>query len=97
MAQLAVEMASHPDFVMLAVSVDDGWQPVQQFFDAAFGRAPPPFAVLLDEGAKVSESYGTSKFPETYVINRGGRVVAKFVGAREWSTPAAKRYLETLL
>jgi cytochrome c biogenesis protein CcmG, thiol:disulfide interchange protein DsbE len=97
MARLAMELGDHRDFEMLAVSVDDGWPPVQAFFQKTFGSVPPPFSILLDPGAKVSNAYGTSVFPESYVVDRQGKVIAKFVGAREWNTPAAKQYLEQLI
>ncbi len=97
MARLAMSLAPHGDFAMVAVSVDDGWLPIQAFFDKQFGSVPPPFTVLLDQGAKVSEVYGTNQYPESYVIDRQGKVVAKFIGARDWSDPAARRYFERLL
>jgi cytochrome c biogenesis protein CcmG, thiol:disulfide interchange protein DsbE len=97
MARLAADLAPRREFAMLAVSVDDGWEPVKSYLAQAFGARAPQFTILLDEGGKISEAYGTSKYPETYIIDRQGRVVAKFVGPRDWEKPAAKRYLEKLL
>jgi thiol-disulfide isomerase/thioredoxin len=97
MARLAMSLAPHRDFAMLAVSVDDGWDPIRAYFGEAFGSVPPPFIVLLDQSGKVSEAYGTHQYPESYVIDRQGKVIAKFEGPRDWGDPAAKRYLEKLL
>ncbi len=97
MARLAMSLAPHHDFAMVAVSVDDGWDPIRSYLGEAFGSVPPPFIVLLDQSGKVSEAYGTHQYPESYVIDRQGKVIAKFEGPRDWGDPAAKRYLEKLL
>ena len=80
-----------PDtFEVVAVSVDDGWQPVEKFL----GKTEP-FRVALDEGALVSQHWGTSKFPESYLIDRDGRVRLKFVGPRDWMNPNVAVVLES--
>jgi len=68
---------------VVAVSVDDGWGAVDQFL----GRPETPFRVALDEGARVSRTYGTSKFPESYLVDRDGKLRLKFVGPRNWMDP----------
>jgi thiol-disulfide isomerase/thioredoxin len=68
---------------VVAVSVDDGWAPVDQFL----ATPSTPFRVALDDGAHVSRAWGTSKFPETYLVDRDGRVRLKFVGPRNWTDP----------
>jgi thiol-disulfide isomerase/thioredoxin len=77
-------------FEVLTVSVDDGWQPVEKFL----GK-PAPFRVVLDEGAQVSRLWGTSKFPESYLIDKDGRVRLKFVGPRNWMDPNVATVLES--
>ncbi len=93
MGQLAQKLGDRHDFAMVALSVDDDWGAVQGFFRGK----KPAFDVLLDKGARVSEAYGTSKYPESYVIDRRGNVVAKIVGPRDWTDPAALDYLRSLL
>ncbi len=70
------------DVEVLAVSVDDGWEPVEKFL----GKNTP-FRVALDRGAKVSQIYGTTKFPESYLVDRDGKLRLKFVGPRDWTDP----------
>jgi hypothetical protein len=37
------------------------------------------------------------KFPETYIVDKTGRLVGFVVGPRDWSQPAAQEYLERLI
>jgi thiol-disulfide isomerase/thioredoxin len=77
-------------FEVLTVSVDDGWQPVERFL----GK-PVPFRVALDEGALVSRKWGTTKFPESYLVDRDGKVRLKFIGPRNWMDPNVATVLES--
>ena len=78
-------------FEVLTVSVDDGWAPVDKFL----AQPKTPFRVALDEGAKISRVYGTSKFPESYLVDRDGKVRLKFVGPRNWMDPNVATLLES--
>lgn len=105
MLQLARELtARHPGkFRMVAVSVDEGWPEVEKFFG---GRLPPGIDVVLDPEQKATRDYYCSvrggcpdsyKFPETYIVDASGRLVNYVVGPRDWSDPAAARFLERLI
>jgi thiol-disulfide isomerase/thioredoxin len=105
MIWLGQELAArHPGrFRMLAVSVDEGWPEVAQFFG---GRAPPGITLALDPDQLATRAYycaarGTCpeafKFPESYVVDASGRLVAYVVGPRDWAHPAARKFLERLL
>jgi peroxiredoxin len=43
-----------------------------------------------------NELYGTFKFPETFVIDSNGKIVRKFIGAQEWTSPEIAQYLQKL-
>lgn len=81
------------DFVMIAASVDEGWAPI----DAFFGDAATGFRVFRDEEARAAAAFGTSKFPETFLLGPDGRLRARFVGPRDWSDPAFGLFFEELL
>ena len=49
-----------------------------------------------DPAQKSSDTYGTSGWPETYIIDRKGIVRRKFIGPVEWTSPAIVAYLEGL-
>ncbi|HSM93699.1 MAG TPA: TlpA disulfide reductase family protein [Anaeromyxobacteraceae bacterium] len=90
-------------FKMVAVSVDDDWETVVNFF-----RGPPPpwLTVARDASQDVTRSFyctargqcpDSFKFPETYIVDGRGRLVAYVVGPRDWSSPAIRRYLGKLI
>ena len=78
-------------FEVVAVSVDEGWAPVDKFLTTP----QTPFRVVLDEGAKISRTYGTTKFPESYLVDRDGKLRLKFVGPRNWMDPNMGTLLES--
>jgi cytochrome c biogenesis protein CcmG, thiol:disulfide interchange protein DsbE len=54
--------------------------------------------VLLDPSGEVSgRLYGVWGPPTVYLVDRNGRLVARGVGARDWSKPAARQLLLALL
>ena len=53
--------------------------------------------LLLDPKNAVAEAYKVSGVPETFIIDREGRIVAHHSGAFDWSQPAIRDALEELL
>jgi len=47
--------------------------------------------------SQIGLDYGTSMYPETYIIGRDGRIARKIVGAQDWTSPAMTQYLDSLL
>jgi thiol-disulfide isomerase/thioredoxin len=99
----------HPGkFTMVAVSVDEGWDPVREYLHAPpfFGPENTGLKVALDQDQKVTEAWYCAarggacpplKFPESYIVDREGRLVSYVVGPRDWSDPAALAFLESLV
>ena len=67
--------------VVLAVSVDDHAGVVQEYVED-YGFT---FPVLLDRGRVVASNYNVSVFPTSYVVDAGGRVVDRVIGAVDWA------------
>lgn len=51
---------------------------------------------VRDPDQKSNDLYGTFKFPESYIIDRGGIVRRKFIGPVDWSSPEITDYLSKL-
>jgi peroxiredoxin len=82
------------DFVMLAISVDEGGGPaVTSFLQKNRLNVP----VLLDPDRSIAGRYGTFKFPETYLVDRAGIVRAKVIGPADWRDPKAVRTLREMI
>ena len=45
----------------------------------------------------IALSYGTSMIPETYVIDRRGKIARKIIGPQQWDSPDMRAYFDTLL
>ena len=79
------------DLRMLAVSVDDDWGAIRRFF--AKGSK---IGVLLDTSHEVPKTFGTEKYPETFLVDARGSVRYYFINKRDWSRPEAVACLESL-
>ena len=94
METLYDELKHNKDFVMLAVSQDTKGKSAVVSYAEKNGYH---FKILLDPENKVGESYGVSGVPETFIIDRKGRIVAHHMGAFDWSRPDVKEALQELL
>jgi thiol-disulfide isomerase/thioredoxin len=92
MTRMYQRMKDDPNLVILAVSTDDSWAPVREFFKE---RELPAHHVLLDPTGVIAKQYGTTMFPETYVI-KDGKIVGFIEGPRNWDDWFADEYLKAL-
>ncbi len=82
------------DFVMLAVSEDDdGRASVQRFVD----EMRLTFPVLIDPDGVVPGRYGVTGYPETFIIDREGRVIQHTIGPEDWESEGSYQYFARLL
>ncbi len=54
------------------------------------------FLTVRDPQQKVAGLYGTTGWPETYIIDRQGVLRRKFVGAVDWNEPEVVQFLSRL-
>jgi peroxiredoxin len=94
METLYDEFRSNRDFVMLAVSQDTKGRIVVAPYVEKNGYH---FKILLDPENRVGDAYNVSGVPETFIIDREGRIVAHHMGAFDWSRPDVKDALKQLL
>jgi peroxiredoxin len=91
-------LVGNPDFEMLALASEKGFEPVRRFFPN--GSA---LTVLLDppdEGqsaGKIARRFGTEKWPETYLIDKHGVVRYYFINSRRWDSRNAVDCVHALL
>ena len=54
--------------------------------------------VLLDASGDVTgRLYGVWGPPTVYFVDRKGQLIGRIVGARDWSTPAARTLIQSLI
>ena len=82
------------DFEMLAISVnEEGAAAVVPFMQKNNLNVP----ILFDPEKSIAGLYGTTKFPETYIIDRQGIVRYKAIGPRNWTDPSTIQILRNIM
>ncbi len=81
------------DVALYAVSVDKSWTNVDDFLK----KTPSDLPLYHDPGEATARRFGTTQYPETYIVNRAGRVLFRVQGAVDWSSPELKSRIEQFL
>jgi len=82
----------HPEYPILAVSIDESEAAYKRFLV----QRRVDFITVRDPGKTAAEQYGTTGWPETFIIDQQGRIRRRFIGATDWSDPEILRFLKTL-
>jgi peroxiredoxin len=78
--------------VVLGVSIDVDADAYHRFLQ----QKSINFLTVRDPEQKVATMYGTTGWPETYIIDREGVVRRKLVGAVDWNSPEVVQFLAKL-
>jgi len=84
------------EVVILALSGDNNIDDIKTFLKA-FEVKTPHMRIALDKDKLLAEKFGTEILPESYIIDKKGRLIRKVVGVDEWFTPEAKYFFELLV
>ncbi len=79
--------------VVLGISVDRSADAYQKFLR----KANVSFFTARDPEAQISAKYGTFKYPETYIIDRRGKVLEKLIGPANWTDDRMISRIKALL
>jgi peroxiredoxin len=79
--------------VILGVSIDEDGAAYEQFLR----DQNVVFPTYRDATKKTASDYGTSIFPETYIIDRHGKIARKFVGEQQWDSAEMLAYFDAVL
>jgi len=81
-------------FQMLAISIDEGGKAdVEKYFKSS-GNSLPAY---LDSDGAISKSYGITGVPETFIVDKSGKIQKKIVGGMDWSSAEVLSYMNELL
>lgn len=87
-----LEMRSR-GFEVIAISVDKSADVVKDYLnDKNFG-----FLILMDEKREVFKKYKVFTLPTTFLIDKNGIIVEKYLGEYDWTSPEMKNKVQQLL
>ena len=79
--------------VVLGVSVDEDEQAYKKFIqDHGIN-----FPTSRDASKKSAQDYGTVMYPETYIIDRKGKIARKVIGPQDWNSAEMVAYFDAFL
>lgn len=81
-------------FRIAAVSIDVADSSVVRQFIEQFGVA---FDVLHDPERRIEQLYRTTGVPESFLVDRDGRITRIVYGDHPWASPSNRRIIEQLL
>jgi cytochrome c biogenesis protein CcmG/thiol:disulfide interchange protein DsbE len=77
---------------ILGVSLDDDAKTYDDFLKAF----TVGFPTYRDPGKRIAPTYGTTMYPETYIIDPKGRIDRKIIGPQDWTSPTMLDYFKSL-
>lgn len=69
---------------VLVISVDEDFDALKKFYAKGSNAT-----VVRDESRNVATRFGTTKFPESFLVDGSGKVRYAFINQRDWSVPEA--------
>jgi peroxiredoxin len=79
--------------IVVAVSTDRSATPVKDFLD----KKPVDFPVLMDSDNKVSRQFKVFSLPTTFLLDRNGTIIHRYLGEEEWDSDAIRGRIGTAL
>jgi cytochrome c biogenesis protein CcmG, thiol:disulfide interchange protein DsbE len=78
---------------VLGVSIDEDGGAYERFLR----EKGINFPTYRDPSKKIAADYGTSMWPETYIIDRKGKILRKIIGPQDWNSPEMTAYFDAVL
>jgi cytochrome c biogenesis protein CcmG, thiol:disulfide interchange protein DsbE len=79
---------------IVAVSIDEGGPDVVRQYARDLGLT---FGILHDQSGRIKQIYQTTGVPESFIINREGKIEKKVIGAADWVATVNKDLVRRLL
>jgi cytochrome c biogenesis protein CcmG, thiol:disulfide interchange protein DsbE len=79
--------------VILGVSVDKDEAVYKQFL----AKNPLAYLTARDPAENINLKYGTIQYPESYLIDRNGKVLEKYISSQRWASPQMIEHVQSLL
>jgi thiol-disulfide isomerase/thioredoxin len=83
---------SGKDFAIVTVNIKETASQVKNFFE----EHKLTFTALLDTTGGVSAEFGIGAIPTTFILDKGGQILGRISGAREWDSKESVALFENL-
>jgi peroxiredoxin len=87
------EGSKNTDLVILKVVAKEKEKDILKY-KKEFNISSP---ILMDDNASVTNAYGVTSSPETFFINREGKIVGRILKELDWTSANVKNLIEYLL
>ena len=81
------------DLVMLKVAIKEKEEDLRKYKNEFKVSSP----ILLDEKAEVANAYGIQSHPQTFFINREGKIVGRALKGMDWTSRSMRSLIQQLL
>ncbi len=82
-----------PQIAVVAISFNDEYNAYKAFVAENHLSS---LTTIFDTTQKSNLAFGTTRPPETYIIDRKGIIRRKFIGPQNWTSPEIESYLRSL-
>ena len=93
MEALYQKLKGDPDFIILAVSIDNEAETVRDFMKKNNYTLP----VFHDPNQEAGAVYGITGVPETFLIDKKGMIAEEVIGPLDWMKPEVTSFIQDLL
>jgi cytochrome c biogenesis protein CcmG, thiol:disulfide interchange protein DsbE len=95
--RLQQHIASH-NAIVIGVAADEDEAAYKKFLlEHATNYPTYRDPATKENRSAIAESYGTVMVPETYIIDRNGKIARKIIGYQDWDSPEMLAYFDQLL
>src|SRR5580698_4032951 len=95
--RLQQHIASH-NAIVIGIAADEDDAAYKKFLlDHAINYPTYRDPATKENRSAIAESYGTVMVPETYIIDRNGKIARKIIGYQDWDSPELPADFDALL
>lgn len=87
------ELEKEQDFSIIAIAMGQTDEQIKEYRS----KNPQPFPLLADPDSKVSEAFGVTGLPTSFLTTRSGQLAFKAQGGRKWDADRMVRTVALLL
>ena len=88
-----VDQFKGTDLIPLKVEIKEKEQDVLSYKNKFNVSCP----ILMDDNASVASAYGVWSHPETFFINRDGKIVGRVLKEMDWTSKSMTNLIQSLL